>query len=222
LTTAGFAVLVVAVSSAQPNNPGIWAAAGQQFNRSAQFTESGAIYSPHRKLSISRRDGVLSLIGTNQTTRLDDVPATPSLTEVLWAPDSSAFVVNASDGGLIGSWNAYVYSVASDDRPTARNLRGLIEPHAKGVARCATDEVVNLGVAAWLQGGEELLAVIEVPPHSSCQNMAAIVGYRVSLSKWTVVGRVSSEELQTTWSRFLGRRFTKQWPGRRLVTALRL
>jgi hypothetical protein len=202
------AAAVVVLSSAQVGDrTGIWAADGRRLD---QVPNSGRreFPAPNGLLMIREGDGVLSLVTKGRVTALD-VPATPSLTELLWSPDSTAFVINASDGGLIGTWDAYLFSVGADGRLMARDVRELIEPQAKGVAKCATNEVVNLGAGAWLQSGKALLIVLEVPPHTSCRNPGALVGYRVSFPDLKVLERVGESMLRSQWGELLGRRFAK-------------
>jgi len=211
LTIAGgiVAAAIVAVLSAQSSDRrGIWAAAGQRLD-AVQGDGARDFPSPNRLVTIREREGALSVIGKDRTTLLEEIPSTPSLTEVLWSPNSAAFVINASDGGLVGTWDAHLYVISADGRPTARDVRRLIEPQAKGVAKCATEEVVNFGAATWLQEGKELLIVLEVPPHTSCRNPGALVGYRLSLSEWKVLERIPEQTLRTAWSRSLGRRFAR-------------
>ena len=135
------------------------------------------------------------------------IPANPSLTEVIWSPDAAAFVVNSSEGGLVGTWGAYVRVLASDGSWAMRDVRRLIEPAAKGVVQCATDEVPNLGAAGWLEEGRELLIVLEVPPHSSCRNLGALVGFRVSRRDWSILERIPESILRAKWGALLGPRF---------------
>ena len=185
---------------------GIWAAAGQRLDQTGSPRQ---IQSPNKALAVRESNGSLVVVARNRTTAIDAVPATPPLTEVLWAPDSLAFVVNASDGGVVGTWDAYLYSVADGAEPTARDLRRLVESQTQGIARCTTDEVLNLGAIGWREKSRELLVLAEVPPHSSCQNPGAIFGFRVSVQDWKVLERIPETQVRSAWAQFLGPRLMR-------------
>jgi hypothetical protein len=68
---------------------------------------------------------------------------------------------------------------------------------------------VNLGVATWLNGGKGVLVILEVPPHSSCRNMGALVGYEVSLADLKIVERLPEATLRARSGGSLGSRFRR-------------
>jgi hypothetical protein len=132
------------------------------------------------------------------------------LTEILWSPDSKAFVVNASNGGVVGTWNAYYYSIDAQGRPVSTNLQDSLSAMTQKIPHCDDQEKANVGVAGWLDGGKDLLVVAEVPPHSSCRNMGAIRGFRVEVAPWSIVGEISESKLRRDWGRLLGPRFASK------------
>ena len=187
---------------------GIWAAIGQ-----TPFVSSSVLHAellaPDRLLKLVETANGLAIVGKH-TILLSEILSPPSLTEVVWSPDSKAFVVNASDGGVVGTWDAYYYSLDRTGRWTSRNLANLLAPMIDNLPHCDEVEKANVGVIRWLDEGRELLVVAEAPPHSSCRNMGAIRGFRVSVSSWRVVGEISEVKLRRNWGRSLGPRFTAE------------
>jgi hypothetical protein len=151
-----FAALILAAPSVNAAMQGIWAATGE-LPFVSQKAPLKDIWSPNHEIVLREGDDGLFVIG-KQTTLLQDILATPSITEILWSPDSKAFVVNGSDGGAVGEWKAHFYTLDDEDRPVARDLAGLIEPLVRTFPRCGDDEpYTNLGAVAWLKDGKELL-----------------------------------------------------------------
>jgi len=203
--------LLLAVLAFLPSSSsatGRWAAAGQ-----SPFVSSSAppveILAPDGRGALRETADGLAFVGEH-TTVLQEVLSPPSLTEVLWSPDSKAFVVNASDGGVIGTWDAYYYSIDAEGRPVSRNLADLLAPMIQKFPRCDDPEKANIGAVGWLDGGKDLLIVAEVPPHSSCRNMGAIRGFRVAVASWRVVGEISEAKLRQDWAKVLGPRFAAE------------
>jgi hypothetical protein len=131
------------------------------------------------------------------------VYANHGLTEMLWAPDARHFAVNASDGGAVGGWEVTVFEVRQGQPHRLPPYRAL-QATANRLPRCETPETANLGVAAWLKGGAEMLVVAEVPPHSSCRNMGALLGYRVATTTGRILESLPYGELRKRWPQALG------------------
>ena len=182
---------------------GIWAAHG----KTLPPADTGSVPAPNRKYSIrENKDGYTTIVGPTGPIVLPEVLSPPALTEVLWSSDSRAFIINTSEGGGVGKWDAYLYSLSNTSRVTRRDLRVLIEPVVRAWPKCVDPPYANLGAAAWLRNGRELLVIAEVPPHSSCQNMGALLGFRISVASWRILERISEDSLRTTWKAFLGPR----------------
>lgn len=192
--------------SQTPDEGGIWAAAG----RSLDSVQGRSIASPDRRFAVSAEAGVGTiLVGPRGVTPLREVLSPPASTEVLWSPDSQAFVINSSDGGLVGKWDAYLYIVEADGHVTGRTVRPLVDPLVRTWPECGSGSYANIGAAGWSVAGSELLIVAEVPPHSACRNMGAILGFRVSVRSWRVVERVPEDGLRVRLAPSLGPRFRR-------------
>jgi hypothetical protein len=118
-------------------------------------------------------------------------------------------VINVSDGGLVGTWEAYLFLLDANDRPVARDIQRLVRPLADKLLLCEPGEVANIGVASWVNGSSEILVVAEVPPHSSCRNMGGIFGFFVSVQSEKIIERIPEDVLRKKWAGTLGCRFMK-------------
>jgi len=185
---------------------GIWASDGV-----SPFVGSNAplreVVSPNRKFSIKAASDGLSVVGSQSITRLEDAIGNLPVTEILWSPNSKYFAVNESDGGLVGTWTSHLYKLDESDKPIKVPLEKSIRKIIDLLPHCQTEENANFGVVAWLRGGNEILVIAEVPPHSSCRNMGEITGLRISLQTRRVIERLSERVLRKNWSSVLGCRF---------------
>jgi hypothetical protein len=205
---------VVSVSSITEGNSnclgmqciGIWANGAKSPFNAHTFTPTTTI-SPNGDYSISGSTDGLSLISMGISSHLS-ILINPPLTEVLWAPDSRSFAINVSDGGLVGTWESYIYLIDDKGHPMPLDIQQLIMPIANKILKCDPKEEANIGIAAWLNGSKDVLLIAEVPPHSSCQNMGAIIGFRISIESKKIIERISEVELRKNWRHALGCRFT--------------
>jgi len=135
------------------------------------------------------------------------VVATPPLWEVVWAPNSKFVAINASDGGVVGTWDATIYELNDEGHPTDFALSDLVRKAAGTLPNCASPEDVNVAVAGWTDPGTNALVIVEVPPHSSCKNGGALMGFRVAIESHQIVERLSEMQLRQRWATLLGPRF---------------
>jgi len=132
-----------------------------------------------------------------------DVYLNPPLTEIIWASDSSKFAVNASDGGIVGGWDFSIFSARSNGPKKIDSYAG-VHGLAVQLPHCEEKEVPNFAAVAWIHGDRELLLVAEVPPHSSCSNMGALVGYRLSANTGRVLELLPQKRLFKEFGSLLG------------------
>jgi hypothetical protein len=191
---------------------GIWAA--QASPPTGRSTRPMPVIAPHGRARLEADPGLdqLRFVGPSGRGELlqvygaeGDALIDPNqgLTEVMWAPDAKHFAVNASDGGLVGSWNATVFAVR-EGRPYRLPPLREVQLAANRLARCEAPESANLGVAAWLKGGAEMLVVAQVPPHSSCRNMGELHGWRVATASGRILESLSHAAMRRRWGDALG------------------
>jgi len=182
---------------------GIWANGAKLPFADDEFT---AIRSPNGVFSVSGSIKGLSLISNGKSSPLNII-VNPPLMEVLWAPDSQKFGINVSDGGLVGTWEAYIYSIDDHGDPVPLDIPRLIMSISDEILQCEPKEEPNIGIVAWLNDSKEALLILEVPPHSSCRNMGAITGFRIAVETKKIIERISEVELRRNWGKALGSRF---------------
>lgn len=191
---------------------GYWAAAAI-----SPYPESGPSYldpdfipinipAPNARVFIKATSKGLLLVGKNTSTHIE---VYPPLMEILWSPESKIFVINVSDGGLVGSWDAKFFSISKDDLPVFLDVLKEVRPFADKFLRCEPKQEANIGVVAWLNDDKEALIIAEVPPHSSCPNMGAIQGFRVLVESGKIIERISEPVLRKKWRHVLGCRLLR-------------
>lgn len=132
------------------------------------------------------------------------VLATAPLWEVVWKPDSSAFAINASDGGAVGTWETFVFNIDRDGKTTQVPLAAIILEANSGFTQCTPAEEPNIAVVGWHR--ESLFIMAEVPPHSSCMNMGSLRGYEIT-NEGKIISELSGLEVRKQWRKKLGCRF---------------
>lgn len=181
---------------------GIWAASGQ-IPYTAVSGRTASIRSPSGTDTITPTDGGLAYAGAIGTMMLVGLIGNPPVTEILWAQDSKAFVINESDGGLVGSWLPHYFTIDSG-RPIERSMDVLLRKLSTNGSSC-DGEMMNYGIAGWIgENAPSFLLIREVPPHSSCQHMGVIVGAKVSVAQWAITEILSEKDIKAQWPGLLG------------------
>jgi hypothetical protein len=122
--------------------------------------------------------------------------------EAAWSPDSAAFFVTYSDGGVIGTYHVKVVYVADS------GLR-IVEPVPNGrslfVPTCFDPEVPNVGAIRWSRRDpSRLLIAVEVPPHSSCASMGTFRAFEISLPDAGLRSRYGQIKAKKLFGSYLG------------------
>lgn len=99
-------------------------------------------------------------------------------TEVLWSPDSMAFLVTENDGGLMGSYLLTVVGQVNSHL-TVRHLSKVVAKKFGHPVRCFEPESPNVVGLTWLGSSREVVAVAEIVPHSNCDSMGTFTAYSV-------------------------------------------
>ena len=141
--------------------------------------------------------------------------------EILWAPDSTAFVVNGSESAYAGD-DFVVYRIAdthvTSARITAAAQHDMVTAYppckAAGLdsgecARLASEPEFNMSVIAWTRGSTALVVFAEVPCSSTYGGiMCQVMGYELEVRTGRILVRIPPRELK--------RRYQSQmaWPMR--------
>lgn len=188
---------------------GIWSIQGKPLYVGDPFNPA-TLQAPSGSASLNATsDGLSFRFGHKNAIPLD-VMINPPLMEAIWAPDSRGFAINVSDGGLVGTWESFVFTIGDDGVPILLSVHKTIRKVLAATLRCEPKEIANVGFVIWLAGGKEALMVAEVPPHSSCQNMGSIFGFRIVIDSGHVVERISESLVRRRWAGWLGCRIIRK------------
>jgi len=149
----------------------------------------------------------LQLVDVNGKVDALPILATAPLWEVIWAPNSKSFAINASDGGTVGTWDSVVYRLDHAPPFASLDVSSLARAASADLPQCREREDLNVAVVGWAADGAEVLVVAEVPPHSSCMNMGDVVGFRISVRLGKILEQLPEQALRQQWGPVLGCRF---------------
>jgi hypothetical protein len=129
--------------------------------------------------------------------------------EIVWAPDSSAFVVNGSESAAAGN-DFVVYRIdgerISSTRMSAAAQRDMVATYppckASGLdrdacQRVATSAEFNVSAIAWTRGSRRLVVFAEVPCSSSYGGiMCQVMGYELDAPTGRILVRMTALEFK--------------------------
>lgn len=185
---------------------GIWSAKGSSLLQSSG-TQVMEVTAPNGNVKITYTSDGLVLRQNSYEYLLSEVVSAASLTEVIWSPDSRHVIVNASDGGVVGTWDSFLYSINDNGAPILIKIRDVLGSIASEFPRCTPSEIANIGTIEWLDGSYEILVAIESPPHSTCRNMGDVKGVRIAVPSWVITDSIPESILRRDWVASLGPRF---------------
>lgn len=185
---------------------GIWSSDAKALYNNDSI--EGHVFSPNGKFSVSSSVDGLVFSGDKHHERHLDFLFVPPLVEVLWSPNSKYFAVNASDGGLVGTWDTKLYSVDKNSIHMIFDIDDQLRPMADKIQKCDPKEDVNFGSVSWTKDGKKVLIVMEIPPHSSCKNMGEITGFLLETSSGKLIDVISEKIIRNRLKSILGCRFS--------------
>jgi len=108
--------------------------------------------------------------------------------EVLWAPDSNAFVETHSEGGAVGDFVVALYYVSSSGIRTVDPTRQVKKDFMHRPVACGGPrEEPNLAAVRWGEDSGTLFVAAEIQPHSVCDSMGTFRLYEISLPSGRVL-----------------------------------
>jgi hypothetical protein len=145
--------------------------------------------------------------------------ATP---EALWSPDSAIMAITSSNGGLVGTWTVYTYTV-NDHRVVKHEVMKRvqadlavafpagIDPEGKSFFSLQDREKfardpswVNVVAVHWLKSPDRLVVLASVPASSGYgKNLGKRRGYIIDPIDGTIKQVYSEEEFKQAWSKYL-------------------
>jgi hypothetical protein len=162
------------------------------------------ITAPNKEATLTVTDENIDVKVRGKT--IDQITVMPLL-EVAWSPDSHSFFTTESDGGLVGGWYIRVY-VLSDGSVREEDFSDTVRKRFQRQVHRLTAEIPNVAGIKWIDGAT-LLAVAEVPPHSSCRNMGHFSGYAISIKSGRILREYTEKQVRRRWGTTLGGRLAQ-------------
>jgi hypothetical protein len=139
--------------------------------------------------------------------------------ELLWSPDSKAFLVNGGESAYAGFF-VTVYKVENGRvqklNVTENAQRDMVvsfppckaaQRDAKVCARIAKDPEYNVSGLEWMEGSESVIVMAEVPCSSFYGGiMCQVLGYRLQVPSGKILERMTAHELKRRWQKSMA------WP----------
>jgi hypothetical protein len=134
--------------------------------------------------------------------------------ELLWSPDSRAFLVNGAPSGYAGFFVSVYLVSPTTIRKLPVEFTSAIQadmaatfPPCKAIGidknecgEIARSEGFNVSGIAWVDGSSAIVAFAEVPCSSRYGGiMCAVQGYQIDVPTGTIVGRMTARQLKSRW-----------------------
>jgi hypothetical protein len=115
-----------------------------------------------------------------------------------WAPDSRAFYLMWSNGGMIGGYSVRVFRIAGNRVMEVPATEQAERDFAR--AHYCQSRGNNVFAINWLGGSDSLLIATQVYPTGDCgKDMGLYGGYEVRVDDGSIVRRYSEKELKSVW-----------------------
>ena len=114
---------------------------------------------------------------------------------VKWSPDSRAFYIMWSNGGMVGGYDVRVFRVSPNKAREVFPTK-LAEREFRRGHDCRT-RGINIFAIQWIDGSERLKIAAQVYPASDCgKEMGFTMGYTVRLNDGAVLERYPQEAIE--------------------------
>jgi len=128
--------------------------------------------------------------------------ANPALSEVAWSEDVKGVFVNASDGGDGGTWGTLAF-VETNGKAREIPVAKLIK--AKHALR-SDCKYLNIASVAWIDSGDDLLAIEQVPNSGGCSHMNKAVVHVIDIKHNKIREVLAPAEARARYAEVFGPR----------------
>ncbi|APG03686.1 hypothetical protein BJI69_07045 [Luteibacter rhizovicinus DSM 16549] len=194
-----FAALALCVNAGTCMAKGnLWAAAGQTF----QFSNNiGEWKSPDGSAQIRSDDTDVTLKLYGSVLDIADIYGSPWLSEAVWSGEARGVFVNASDGGTVGTWRTRAFVEAGGRVREIAVQKAIRTAHA--ITSTCTLNVVSVG---WIDSGDALLVMEQVPNSSGCSHMSKAVFFVIDVKTGKIRETLTPTEAKARYSDVFGAR----------------
>lgn len=127
--------------------------------------------------------------------------------EVVWAPDSEAFVMTFSERGLVGPYRMLVYFLKSGGlvvvEPTKEVLADAESRFEERKIVCWESELNPVAIH-WLQSSRSLLMAVQIATHSRCDSFGTFEAYEISVPDGKILRKYGQIEAKKRFWSWLG------------------
>lgn len=178
-----FMAFLFALAPVTSARGGIWARDGVSLTPSGREEMTAVWISPdrHAELHVDASHATLKM--GRFTANIDEIYSSIGLTEVSWSAATNGVFINASDGGVVGTWQSRVF-IETGGSVREVPVQRLVADKSVLSSDC---KFLNVASLAWLDDGKRLLVLQEVPDSSGCTHMADTALYVIELSTDRVV-----------------------------------
>jgi len=146
---------------------------------------------------------------------------TYAMPEALWSPNSRILALTSSDGGLVGSWKVYTYTVSGSSvikhdpmkqvqADLARAFPAVNPDGASFFSKTEREQFardpswVDVVALHWLTSPERLLVLAFIPPSSGYGvNMGKRRGYLIDPLSGAILRSYTENEMKRLWGKYL-------------------
>lgn len=130
--------------------------------------------------------------------------------ELGWAPDNRTFFITQSSGSF-GQFFARIYRIQENEIEVFADIGETVLRHFDRQYACVVTDNgkrklygSNIAAFRWMDRGNQLLLVAEVPPDNICEHASYFAGYLVSIPEGRIIERYTPQELAHRWISFFG------------------
>lgn len=221
LAAVGVSVLLAA--AAQSTRRPSWASGATPLDLSCSPTVH-PILSPDRRSSAqvicqTRKgdDPAYSLQVRTDSGSTEEMPLQERTQELLWAPDSRAFLVNGSQGGYWGFFvtvyeltpsglkKAVITNAAQKDMVLRFPPCKAAKRDEAACTRLSRDPEYNMSGVGWARDSKSVFVFAEVPCSSSYGGiMCQVLGYQLGLPDGHILKRFTAPQVKAKWGQMMG------------------
>ena len=123
--------------------------------------------------------------------------------ELMWSPDSQALFVTADDGGVVGTYELTVIW-RRGGKVASRDISGWLGRQFGRPVRCFEPETWNVAGVTWIGGSHRLLAAVQIPNHSNCDDMGGFAAFEIDPIRMRLLAMFNQIEAKRRFHGALG------------------
>ena len=118
--------------------------------------------------------------------------------EVLWSPDSRAFLVSTSDAGRGGWYSTHVYLLDDQNKVSEIDVSDLVLSAFGHPVKCGWPEDPNVAGIRWSVASRKIIVAAQIAPHSNCDSYGVFHAYEIAVQEKKILhswGQIEAKRL---------------------------